>query len=178
MHEEATVVDVSSRGATGTMDLGVDLGAPVGAHAGASSALRPHIRLLDGLKRPANWVQLIQFGLVGGLGFVINLAVFALCQKGFRIPYLAAYVVAWLVAVTNNFVLNRGWTFNEHAKASRIHFQALRFFLVSAVAAAVGAGLLALLVEVGGLPKIPAEALAVAASTPLNFLGNKLWSFR
>jgi putative flippase GtrA len=34
------------------------------------------------------------------------------------------------------------------------------------------------MVEVGGLPKLPAEAIAVAASTPLNFLGNKLWSFR
>ncbi len=34
------------------------------------------------------------------------------------------------------------------------------------------------MVEVGGLAKLPAEAIAVAASTPLNFLGNKLWSFR
>lgn len=163
-------MDISSGGAAGTMELG--------AHAVASPPLRPHVRLLDGLRRPANWVQLIQFGLVGGLGFVINLAIFALCQRGLGIPYLAAYMIAWLVAVTNNFLFNRRWTFNEHAQASRIHFQALRFVLVSAVAAAVGAGLLALLVEVGGMPKVPAEALAVAASTPLNFLGNKLWSFR
>ena len=28
------------------------------------------------------------------------------------------------------------------------------------------------------VPKVPAQALAVAASMPLNFLGNKLWSFR
>ncbi len=38
--------------------------------------------------------------------------------------------------------------------------------------------LLTLLVEGGGLAKVPAQAIAVAASTPLNFLGNKLWSFR
>ena len=37
--------------------------------------------------------------------------------------------------------------------------------------------MLVLLVEVVGLPKVPAQALAVAASMPLNFLGNKLWSF-
>jgi putative flippase GtrA len=130
------------------------------------------------MRHPANWVQLIQFGLVGGLGFVINLAVFALCERGLGVPYLLAYVIAWLVAVTNNFLLNRRWTFNEHAQSSRIHFQAMRFVLVSAIAAAAGAGLLALMVEVGGLSKLPAEAIAVAASTPLNFLGNKLWSFR
>lgn len=146
--------------------------------AAATTPLRPHMRLWHGMRRPQNWVQLIQFGLVGGLGFVINLAVFALCERGIGMPYLIAYGVAWLVAVTNNFLLNRRWTFNEHARSSQIHFQALRFVLVSAIAAAAGAGLLALLVEVGGMAKLPAEAIAVAASTPLNFLGNKLWSFR
>jgi len=163
-------MDVSNGNGAGTMEFS--------AHAVSATPLRPHVRLLDGLRRPANWVQLIQFGLVGGLGFVINLAVFALCERGMGVPYLGAYAIAWLIAVTNNFLLNRRWTFNEHAKASRMHFQAMRFFIVSVIAAAVGAGLLTLLVEVGGLPKVPAEALAVAASTPLNFLGNKLWSFR
>lgn len=130
------------------------------------------------MRRPENWVQLIQFGLVGGVGFVINLGVFALCERGIGMPYLVAYAIAWLVAVTNNFLVNRRWTFNEHAKSSRIHFQAMRFVLVSAVAAALGAGLLALMVELGNVSKLPAEAIAVLASTPLNFLGNKLWSFR
>lgn len=141
------------------------------------SPLRPHVRLLHGMRRPANWMQLIQFGMVGGLGFIVNLAVFSLCERVIGIPYLAAYVIAWLVAVTNNFLLNRRWTFNEHAKSARIHFQAIRFVTVSLIAAAFGALLLTLMVEVGGLAKVPAEALAVAASTPLNFLGNKLWSF-
>ena len=38
--------------------------------------------------------------------------------------------------------------------------------------------LLTVLVEAGGLSKVPAQAIAVAAATPLSFLGNKLWSFR
>ena len=29
-----------------------------------------------------------------------------------------------------------------------------------------------------GLEKIPAQAIAILAVTPLNFIGNKLWSFR
>jgi putative flippase GtrA len=171
MHDEVSAVDLPRA----KVPVGVDIQA---RSASTAVALRPHVRLLHGMRRPANWVQLIQFGMVGGFGFVINLGVFALCERGFDIPYLLAYAIAWLVAVSNNFLLNRRFTFNEHAKTSRIHFQAIRFFLVSAFAAAVGALLLALLVEVGGVAKLPAEALAVAASTPLNFLGNKLWSFR
>lgn len=155
----------------------VDLPRPKVSNVAAAAPLRPHVRLWHGMRRPANWVQLIQFGLVGGLGFLVNIAVFALCDKVIVMPYLLAYGIAWLVAVSNNFLLNRRWTFNEHAGSSRIHFQALRFVLVSAIAAGIGAGLLTLMVEVGGFAELPAEAIAVAASTPLNFLGNKLWSF-
>jgi putative flippase GtrA len=37
---------------------------------------------------------------------------------------------------------------------------------------------LRILVEGGGMDKLAAEVVALAASTPLNFLGNKLWSFQ
>ena len=42
--------------------------------------VRPHLRLLHGMRRPANWLQLVRFGLVGGLGFAVNLAVYALLR--------------------------------------------------------------------------------------------------
>jgi putative flippase GtrA len=138
--------------------------------------LRPHARLLHGMRRPANWMQLVRFAIVGGTGFVLNLGVYALCVHALSVPYQIAAVVAWLVAVLNNFVLNRHWTFD--ASAGSIHFQAIRFFAVSLVAFAFGLLLLTAFVELGGLAKVPAQALAVAASTPLNFLGNKLWSFQ
>jgi putative flippase GtrA len=92
------------------------------------------------------------------------------------LDYHVAAVVAWLVAVMNNFILNRHWTFD--AGDGRVHFQAMRFLVVSLVAFGFSLLLLTLFVEVAGLAKVPAQALAVAASMPLNFLGNKLWSFR
>ncbi len=137
---------------------------------------RPYMRILHGMRRPANWLQLIRFGLVGGVGFVVNVGVYALCVHALRIDYRGAYVIAWLVAVTNNFLLNRHWTFD--AAAGSVRFQAIRFFVVSLVAAGFGFLLLTLFVQDFGLDKVVAEALAVAASTPLNFIGNKLWSFR
>jgi putative flippase GtrA len=138
--------------------------------------IRPHIRLLHGMRRPANWLQLIRFGFVGGLGFVVNLAVYALLVHSAGVDYRVAAVAAWLVAVLNNFVLNRHWTFD--AGDGSAHFQAIRFLVVSLVAFGFSLLLLTLLVESAGVSKVPAQALAVAASMPLNFLGNKLWSFR
>jgi dolichol-phosphate mannosyltransferase len=138
--------------------------------------IRPHARLLHGLRRPANWLQLVRFGLVGGVGFAVNLVVYSLFVHPIGADYHVAAVAAWLVAVVNNFVLNRHWTFD--ARGGRAHIQSIRFLLVSLVAFGVSLLLLTLFVEGLGIAKIPAQALAVAASTPLNFVGNKLWSFR
>jgi putative flippase GtrA len=138
--------------------------------------MRPHVRLLDGLRRPENWLQLVRFGIVGGVGFVVNVAVYALFVHSVGLEYHVANVIAWLVAVVNNFVLNRHWTFD--AREGRAHRQAIRFLVVSLVAEALSLLLLTVLVEAASVSKIPAQALAVACSMPLNFVGNKLWSFR
>src|SRR5438094_1858495 len=142
----------------------------------AAVELRPHVRLLHGLRRPANWLQLVRFAIVGGVGFVVNVGVYALFVHPIGVDYRGAAVAAWLVAVANNFVLNRHWTFDARDGLAR--FQAMRFLVVSLVAFAFSLLLLTLFVEAAALPKVAAQALAVAASTPLNFLGNKLWSFR
>jgi putative flippase GtrA len=158
MRDDATVVDMHPGAMPGSVEL------------------QPHMRLLHGMRRPANWLQLVRFGLVGGIGFVINLAVYTLCVRVAGIDYHVAAVAAWLVAVANNFLLNRHWTFQ--ARTGKASFQAVRFVAVSLVALGVSLLLLVLFVEVLGVPKVPAQALAVGASMPLNFLGNKLWSFR
>ena len=128
------------------------------------------------MRKPANWLQLVRFGIVGGSGFVVNLAVYALCAQALGIDYRVANILAWLVAVLNNFVLNRHWTFA--AAAGNARFQAIRFFVVSLVAEGFSLLVLTLLVEGACMGKVPAQAVAVALSMPLNFLGNKLWSFR
>jgi putative flippase GtrA len=138
--------------------------------------IRPHVRVLHGMRQPANWLQLVRFGLVGGIGFVVNVAVYALMVHSVGVEYRVANVVAWVVAVINNFVLNRHWTFD--ASGGRARSQAARFLIVSLVAEACSLLLLTLFVEGAGVAKVPAQAMAVAGSMPLNFLGNKLWSFR
>jgi putative flippase GtrA len=54
----------------------------------------------------------------------------------------------------------------------------MRFFIVSVAALGVNLVALDLLVHVGGLGKFLANAIAIPLVTPLNFVGNKLWSFR
>jgi GtrA-like protein len=58
----------------------------------------------DALRRPANWVQLAKFCLVGASGYVVNLAVFAALLHGAGLHYVPAAVCSFLVAVTNNYM--------------------------------------------------------------------------
>ena len=79
-----------------------------------TSALEPPaLTIWAALRRPEQWWQLIQFGLVGSSGFVVNFAVYAVCLKGFGLHYLASACIAFCVAVANNFLLNRLWTFRK-----------------------------------------------------------------
>jgi dolichol-phosphate mannosyltransferase len=128
-----------------------------------------------GTRKPENWVQLFQFGVVGVSGYVVNLIVFAALNQGLDINHLVAAVGAFCVAVTNNFWWNRHWTFDAaHGHAG---FQAARFFAVSL--AGLGVNLVVLAVLVDGLdgPELPSQAIAVAVAMPVNFIGNKLWTF-
>ncbi len=142
----------------------------------APAPARLHVRVRHGLRKPHNWVQLVRFALVGASGYVVNLAVFAFCVHTAGIDYRVSAGIAFLVAVTNNFMWNRHWTFG--AADGHAGFQAARFFVVSVLAFLFNLALLQALVAGAGLPEVPAQAIAIAAATPLNFVGNKLWSFR
>ena len=131
-------------------------------------------RVGRGTLKPGNWIQLLQFGLVGGSGYVVNLAVFAVLNGPLDIHYIAAAILAFCVAVTNNFWWNRHWTFD--AKHGHAGFQAARFFTVSVLALVINLVALKLLVG-GGVAELPAQAIAVAIAMPFNFVGNKLWTF-
>ena len=132
-------------------------------------------RVGHGMRRPANWLELVRFGLVGGSGYVVNLAVFTLLVHAADTGHRLAALGAFLVAVANNFLWNRRWTFRGHTE--RAHRQAVRFLVVSVVAFVFNLIVLEILVTVVELPEVASQAIAIAAATPLSFLGNKLWTF-
>lgn len=134
-------------------------------------------RLNSGLLGHRTFRELVKFGLVGASGFIVNFVVFWFCLRVLGVHYRLAYWIAFGVAVTNNFFWNRLWTFRHQRPDSHVAMQGARFFAVSLLAAAAGFVLLEAFVR-AGLPKIPAEMLAVTLVVPISFLGNKHWSFR
>ena len=130
-------------------------------------------RTVQALRRPHNWIQLCKFGLVGASGFAINLFVYKLLL-GLG-PHQAA-AISFVVSAASNYWWNRHWTFA--GQKGSFALQGIRFYTVSIVAFAVNQLWLAVFIDWLGWGKLVSQAIAIILVTPLNFLGNKLWSFR
>ena len=132
-------------------------------------------RVAGALRHRRNWEQLAKFCVVGATGYVVNLAVYTALLRGLDLHYIPAAIGSFLVAVTNNYTWNRIWTFNR--SRGHVVFQGLRFFLVSVLALCANLVVLHVLVQLG-VGEVLAQAIAIVLVTPVNFVGNKLWSFR
>ena len=145
----------------------------------------PALLLRDGSRH--NWEQLVRFCVVGASGYAVNLWVFStlvlgevvfgpftVASLGFEAHYIPAAVCSFLVAVTNNYTWNRLWTFRD--QRGHVAYQGLRFLIVSTLALCANLVVLHTLVTLG-LTEVVAQAIAIVLVTPVNFVGNKLWSF-
>ena len=132
-------------------------------------------RVGNALGRRSNWAQLAKFCVVGASGYAVNLVVYSILLDYFDVHYIPAAIGSFLVAVANNYAWNRTWTFR--ATRGDVGAQGWRFVVVSTVALLANLLLLHFFVS-AGLGKKTAQAIAIILVTPLNFVGNKLWSFR
>jgi putative flippase GtrA len=132
------------------------------------------VRIETALRARRNWEQLAKFSLVGAIGYLVNLAVYAgLLHAGLH--YLLAATCSFLVAVTSNYTWNRVWTFRD--RRAGVASQGVRFFAVALASLAANLLVLQLLIALGA-GKLVGQAVAIMLVMPLNFVGNKLWSFR
>lgn len=130
-------------------------------------------RTVRALRHPPNWVQLFKFGVVGASGFVVNLVIYKLLLG---IGAHGAAAVSFVVSAAWNYWWNRHWTFS--ANKGSVALQGFRFYVVSAFAFGVNQLWLTVFLDWLHWGKLVAQAVAIILVTPLNFLGNKLWSFR
>ncbi|HEX9909206.1 MAG TPA: glycosyltransferase family 2 protein [Thermoplasmata archaeon] len=128
----------------------------------------------------------LKFAFIGGIGAVINLAVFWVATELFFVHYLWAVVIAFIIADTNNYIWNRLWTFKSKGK---IRYQYLQFLLVSVNGLMLNLILMTNFKEEvlpglgweedkAGLLLMLMQALSILLVSVFNFLANSLWTFR
>ena len=152
-----------------------------------------------------NITQFIKFCFVGGSGVIVNLAIFtgvlllwlaftghltavselthtvrdlAVKKSTHGIPSSADYIAnaaGFVVSVLTNYYLNRRWTFRSSGEVRR---ELPKFFIVSIVAYVANLGVFTLFLTRVHAGDNLSQLIAIACVMPVNFVLNKLWSFR
>lgn len=140
--------------------------------------------------------QLIKYGMVGGVGFIIDFGVFWLLNNYFSVQYPfsshisetvtgklstatidanISHIISSVLAITNNFILNSYFTFKvtDH-KIKRF----LSFFGIAAVGLVISTILLSFFIEIIGFSDILAKLIAVGIVAILQFGFNKFFTFK
>jgi putative flippase GtrA len=130
------------------------------------------------MSRPAK-VEIVLFSLVGAAGFVVDAAiVWALTSSGANA--IIAQAIAFAVAVTVTWLLNRQFTFAQHANPNRLR-EWMHYVAANSLGAVVNNGVYVLLVlTVAMFSKDPVLAVAAGslAGLAFNFTASRAWVFR
>ncbi len=122
-------------------------------------------------------IQISKFVIVGGLGALINVSILFILTDIFNVFYLISEIIAFIISASQNYVLNKIWTFKEKLKNSVIK-KYFKYLLISMISLLFNISVLYMLVEFFGFWYIYAEIVAIIFSSLINFLGNKIWTFK
>ena len=131
--------------------------------------------------------QLVRFGLVGGIGLVVDVAVFnalrltVLAPENLHEGPVVAKVISTTLAIGCNWLGNRYWTFREH-RSPRATREGLEFALVSVGGMLIGLACLWVSHYALGFTSVLADNIAsnvvgLALGTVFRFALYRWWVF-
>src|SRR5262245_22050183 len=118
-------------------------------------------------------LQFLAFVAVGAVGTLVNLAAYVGQVSIADIAPLVAATTAFWLAVAHNYMANRWLTFRRQRRG--FASQGVRFAAVALLALVVNLAVLVLLLPL--VDAVAAQVIAICVATPVNFVGNKRWSF-
>ena len=121
--------------------------------------------------------QFFKFAFVGFVGTIMNIAILYTLTEYFGIYYIISALFAFIVSATSNFMLNKVWTFRENV-SYKIIKKYVSFFIVSISALSFNILFLYIFTEYFRIYYILSQILAIGISLSINFIGNKIWTFR
>jgi putative flippase GtrA len=137
--------------------------------------------------RSALFRQLLSFGLVGGVGLVVDIVVFNALRTTVLEPHLVhggpiiAKVISTSIAIVANWIGNRYWTFRSERRADVLR-EGIEFAVVSVAGAGIALGCLWVSHYVLGFTSILDDNIAtnvvgLALGTAFRFALYRLWVY-
>lgn len=123
-----------------------------------------------------NFRPFFKYCLVGVAGTFIDLASLYVFVEYFLIPVIPATALSFLLAVTNNFIFNKIWTFKNKSRNYRKLY--IKFLIVSTIGLGLTLTSMHVMVNIIGIWYMFAKAMTSLIVLTWNFLANKMWTFR
>lgn len=130
--------------------------------------------MIEKLKNNKLFNQILKFGVVGGIAFVIDYATLIICKEIFNLNVLLSAAIAFTVSVVFNYILSIKWVFDVNKEKS-----AKKNFVLFIVFSVIGLGLTELIMWFGtdiiGINYLIVKIVATAIVMVFNFITRKLF---
>lgn len=120
-------------------------------------------------------LKFIKFGVVGFSGLIIDFVVTYLCKEKLKIHKLLSNTIGFCIAATNNYILNRIWTFQSVNDKIGVEFA--EFFGVSIIGLGINTLVLWILNEKFKINFYFSKLCAIGTATLWNFVANYCFTF-
>ncbi|HAA56103.1 MAG TPA: hypothetical protein DCE42_15170 [Myxococcales bacterium] len=136
--------------------------------------------------------QFFLFGMIGGSGIFVDMAVIVLCRESWGLDERIAAIPAFILAVTWNYELNRFITFKKEVEEDEIGRQSSYVAFVSVCVFGLLIRIVAMhfMIQILGMTadrhfmfswlrlSYIASIVGIGIASVFNFVGSKFWAFR
>ncbi|MBO7490011.1 MAG: GtrA family protein [Bacteroidales bacterium] len=120
-------------------------------------------------------LKFLRFCIVGVSGTAIDFGLTWLCKEIFKIPKFIANAIGFVVAATNNYILNRIWTWGS--TNDQIGIEYVKFFTVSLIGLGINTLILYIFNEKLKLNFYISKVIATGVVMLWNFFANNFFTF-
>lgn len=121
-------------------------------------------------------IKILKFALVGFAGVIIDIALTWFLKEKLEVNLYLSHVLGFCTAATNNFCLNKYWTFGGPQKMVILQF--IAFFSTALFGLFISTACIWILYNFLNYDFYFSKILAIGLAAIWNYVINRLWVFR
>lgn len=117
--------------------------------------------------------QIIKFGIVGGLAFLIDYSILYILTEFFGIYYLYSSIISFIVSVIFNYILSIKWVFDVSKKQTIKEFST--FIILSIIGLIINQVIMYIMVEKANIWYMFSKIVSTIIVMVYNFITRKIF---